>query len=252
MQDSVVGQILHTPQISTLHRWHTVTASNPAFRIEHSIKEVTKQTGAFVVQVKLFLAKNYQKPTATTEALSLRRNVPIQVESSQVNMENLNLQLDLMFEECSAKRFENIPEYPMPLLLKKVNLFEYQKQGIRWLIHQERSGAVPNALPSHCRQKDDFSGYLCTITGSSMLQRPPPVRGGILADDMGLGKTIQTLALILCNPPEGQTYPISRRSFPTERPVPRCTLIVRCFSLNRRTIQYVAIADIVCFSITVV
>lgn len=45
--------------------------------------------------------------------------------------------------------------------------------------------------------------------------------------DMGLGKTLQTLGLILSNPPEGQTYPIKfeRGRKARERP-PRCTLIV--------------------------
>lgn len=43
---------------------------------------------------------------------------------------------------------------------------------------------------------------------------------------MGLGKTLQTLGLILSNPPEGQkSYPYKERSLCSNAP-PRCTLIV--------------------------
>ena len=42
---------------------------------------------------------------------------------------------------------------------------------------------------------------------------------------MGLGKTLQTIGLILSNPPEGHNYPYRRRGLGS-RKVPRTTLIV--------------------------
>jgi len=43
---------------------------------------------------------------------------------------------------------------------------------------------------------------------------------------MGLGKTLQTLGLILSNPPEGQGYPYKERSISSGNTAPRCTMIV--------------------------
>lgn len=43
--------------------------------------------------------------------------------------------------------------------------------------------------------------YLSSITSYVTHQRPPPLRGGILADDMGLGKTLTVLSLIASNRP---------------------------------------------------
>lgn len=42
----------------------------------------------------------------------------------------------------------------------------------------------------------------------------------------GLGKTLQTLGLILSNPPEGHSYPCKNRQVRNRNAAPRCTLIV--------------------------
>ena len=60
---------------------------------------------------------------------------------------------------------------------KNLKLFDYQVQGITWLIHQERRSEIPSWFtqegPRTWRDK---------ITGSMFSSRPRPVKGGILAD----------------------------------------------------------------------
>lgn len=49
--------------------------------------------------------------------------------------------------------------------------------------------------------------WLCGITRCSQSYPPRNFSGSILADEMGLGKTLQTIGLILSNPPKGHVYP---------------------------------------------
>jgi len=69
-----------------------------------------------------------------------------------------------------------------------------------------------------------IQSHACQRTARLMMY---PLGNWPFLPDMGLGKTLQTLGLILSNPPDGQTYPIKfeRGRKARERP-PRCTLIV--------------------------
>jgi SNF2-related domain len=134
-------------------------------------------------------------------------------------------ELDKMFDAAVKNQLEGLPQYPMPPEFDSLDLFDYQKAGIRWLIHQERNDdAVPPWFTKRTQLGREF--WHCDITKCLQDQAPKPIRGGILADDMGLGKTLQTLGLILSNPPEGQRcYPFQNRGL-LRAPFPRCTLIV--------------------------
>lgn len=45
--------------------------------------------------------------------------------------------------------------------------------------------------------------WWCSVTGATRINKPKQtIRASILADDMGLGKTLQTIGLVLANPPE--------------------------------------------------
>ncbi|GAW83872.1 DNA repair protein rhp16 [Plasmodium gonderi] len=65
------------------------------------------------------------------------------------------------FTKQESRFIENKLTIPKEL---KFDLLEYQKEGVSWMINQERSS----------------------------------IKGGILADEMGMGKTIQAITLILC------------------------------------------------------
>jgi hypothetical protein len=47
-------------------------------------------------------------------------------------------ELDDLFEQQSKEKFEGIPDFEMPSGFQDhLNFFDYQKDGIRWLVHQE-------------------------------------------------------------------------------------------------------------------
>jgi len=85
--------------------------------------------------------------------------------------------LDKMFEEIQSKQLADLPDVPMPKQFEKMDLYDYQKDGIRWLCNQERS----DSKPSWFKQVDNGK-WLCTVSGLSQLKDPHPIRGGILAD----------------------------------------------------------------------
>ncbi|XP_067663377.1 helicase-like transcription factor [Haliotis asinina] len=73
-------------------------------------------------------------------------------------------------------------------------LYPHQKQALSWMMSRENG----DHLPPFCVEKANGE-YLNTLLNFSTPERPPSIKGGILADDMGLGKTLETIALILTN-----------------------------------------------------
>ena len=65
-------------------------------------------------------------------------------------------------------------------------MFAHQKEALAWMVERENS----NRLPPFWEKRRGVGGrggewiYFNTLTNSSTTERPPPVRGGILADDM--------------------------------------------------------------------
>lgn len=101
-----------------------------------------------------------------------------------------------------------------------VELYEHQKQGVQWMIEQERlpNGArehfwapYPLPQPVSATQRLWFSPILNTFTAQNPFHHSTGggYKGGILADEMGLGKTAVTLALALLNPPAADENPSS-------------------------------------------
>ncbi|GAA5967788.1 hypothetical protein JCM11641_005766 [Rhodosporidiobolus odoratus] len=84
----------------------------------------------------------------------------------------------------------------------RVNLLEFQKQGLAWMIrmeHPQLPKKVGDAPVQMWRVlKDDEGKKFYHHLGTDVHSRKKPAleRGGILADEMGLGKTMQTIALI--------------------------------------------------------
>ncbi|KAL9237912.1 hypothetical protein vseg_012405 [Gypsophila vaccaria] len=69
-------------------------------------------------------------------------------------------------------------------------LFEHQKEGLRWLLERELS----EELPPFWEEKDGL--FVNVVTNYQTRVRPEPLNGGIFADDMGMGKTLTLLSLI--------------------------------------------------------
>lgn len=146
----------------------------------------------------------------------------VHVEMSEPDWEFQKDSLEEMFDTILAKQLDNLPDYDMPPQLAHMKLFDYQILGIRFMLHSE----LRNGIPSWFTQEGPWT-WRDKITGTTFQRRPNPVRGCILADDMGLGKSVQTLGLILSNPPKRQTgYPyVPARSLGANTG-PRCTLIL--------------------------
>ncbi|CAB9512414.1 regulator of chromatin subfamily A member 3-like 1 [Seminavis robusta] len=143
------------------------------------------------------------------------------VSNVKVDWEKERDEMDKMFEEQAAKQLDGLPEFVKPQRLKKsVNVFEHQKEGIRWLLHQEMN---PRENP-FVRRRTLKSGVVAMydrLTKRRIGEAYEPSRGSILADDMGLGKTLQTIATILSNPPDDYRYGKS-----VDSDIPICTVIV--------------------------
>lgn len=108
------------------------------------------------------------------------------VETTNITWEGQHEQLDEMFDQQAVARLQGLPNYPMPKQFANLTLFDYQKQGIRWLIHQERN---ENRVAPWLKEVTLLGSkkWKCSITRSVLSRPPNPVCGGILADDMGLG-----------------------------------------------------------------
>jgi SWI/SNF-related matrix-associated actin-dependent regulator of chromatin subfamily A3 len=164
----------------------------------------------------------HQSPVDSFINMPDKELIPASIDISNMDSEQTIEVLDRMFDEIQAEQLANLPSIPMPKHLAKMELYDYQKDGIKWLVNQERKDTVPFF------EKVGKSTWKCVITEARLNVPPSPIRGSILADDMGLGKTIQTLGLILCNPPPGQKgYPYKKTSSLSAKSVPpRTTLIV--------------------------
>ena len=90
-------------------------------------------------------------------------------------------QLDDMFDKQAAEQLHKLPEIPTPSTLK-TPLKDYQKLGLKWLVHQEESAPkIPFFTP---QQEKGKQVWHCSITNASQPQEPEGFRGGILADEM--------------------------------------------------------------------
>lgn len=82
----------------------------------------------------------------------------------------------------------------------KINLFNYQKQTIKWMYEREKNPIVMDmALLEKIKLSDtcivDFTNKrICSQVDTNYL-----IAGGALIDEMGLGKTIQTIVTSLLN-----------------------------------------------------
>jgi len=112
--------------------------------------------------------------------------------------------LDEMFDAQLENQYKELPNVEMPAVFRGVDLFDHQIKGIKWMLKKETEANMP---PFYKEVKEGGRKmYLCEITQCSQSQPPDAIRGSILCDEMGLGKTLQTLGLILLNPPPGVEY----------------------------------------------
>jgi uncharacterized membrane protein YgcG len=111
---------------------------------------------------------------------------------STMDWETQQKELDAMFDQVHKDQMADVPEYPLSPYLKGVKLYDYQIDGIRWLMHQERSDKLP---PFFKRMPN--RGWFCEITQCILAEKPAAMKGCILADDMGLGKVSMDCTMLV-------------------------------------------------------
>lgn len=78
--------------------------------------------------------------------------------------------------EQKIKRLRKEQTFQIPPKHLNAQLFAHQKDGLRWLVHQEQKG-------EHLFQyDDDRSHWKCLVNNQKSKTEPPKIRGGILAD----------------------------------------------------------------------
>jgi SNF2 family DNA or RNA helicase len=200
---------------------------DPAEAIERVVEQMNRYPASRQLVQRLrpkSSKKSATAPLATAAAPAVQRK--------NVDWRTQQKDLDDMFDKQTKEQLENLPDLEMPSQLTNVTLFDYQVQGIKWLVHNETSTSLA-PFYKQVRESGQIK-WLCEITNCSQTHEPKRIRGGILADgeyvctqllldcltflfshprfrsglvEMGLGKSLQTIGLILCNPPEGHVYP---------------------------------------------
>jgi hypothetical protein len=109
------------------------------------------------------------------------KEAELEIQMTTVDWEGAHEELDQMFDQQTKNRLEQLPDYPMPPQLQNLELFDYQKDGIRWLIHQERNESAISPFIKeifHLGKK----AWICTITKCTFNSPPKGICGGVLAD----------------------------------------------------------------------
>lgn len=102
------------------------------------------------------------------------------VVSKKLDWNKQQQALDEMFDKHLSEQYNDLPNINMPSCLRNIELFEYQIQGIKWLLKKENG---ENAAPFYKSVKEGGKNmYLCEITQSSQSQPPSPIKGSILCD----------------------------------------------------------------------
>ena len=102
--------------------------------------------------------------------------------SIQAGQTELQKELDLIFEKQAREKLDNVPRYAMPSQFRPgLTLFDHQIEGIRWLVHQERSGGA-EAFFTETRNVNGTKGWRCIISEKLRTEPPKRSKGSILAD----------------------------------------------------------------------
>eukprot|EP00980_Cylindrotheca_fusiformis_P021352 scaffold8235_cov113-Cylindrotheca_fusiformis.AAC.6 len=147
------------------------------------------------------MAPDFGGTTASTSANPSRMSATpsIGVRREKIDWCRQQEELDSMFDQQLQRQLQNLPDLDMPNFCN-LQLFDFQVQGIRFLVQKETNPQPPPFFTTVKEQGRTM--HLCEITQSSQPHPPSPIRGSILCDAMGLGKSIQTLGLILLAPRE--------------------------------------------------
>jgi len=140
-------------------RSNAVGVSLPASKLDHLTSSVQK--------IRLD-----DSPTSDYHSRSSDQSEPTQLQKD----------LDIMFEKQAREKLTDVPHYSIPSQFREgLKLYDHQKEGIRWLVHQERSGGADGfftATEDRCGRK----AWRCNISDELQPFPPKQAKGAILAD----------------------------------------------------------------------
>lgn len=120
--------------------------------------------------------------TTTMGAINLNKS-PNSIGSDPNGQSPLQRDLDALFEKQAREKLHSVPLYDLPMKLFRpgLTLYDHQKEGIRWLVHQERSGGA-EGLFSRTTNVMGETIWECKISGDTTKIEPKRAKGAILAD----------------------------------------------------------------------
>lgn len=135
---------------------------------------------------------NYEAPTldamGTDDLVELFQSVKItdpndpNVENEFIDWEKERDEMNRFFDHQSKNQLKNLPRFKQPPGFKSnAKLFPHQKDGIRWLLSQERNPR-PNPFFREQELKDGSKIFRDRTTGIKLDGPYLPVKGAILAD----------------------------------------------------------------------
>jgi hypothetical protein len=107
---------------------------------------------------------------------------PATDEYKQVDQAQLQKDLNIMFKEQAHEKLAHVLKIDMLAQFKGLMLFDYQKDGIRWLVHQEKSGEAKVPFFSQIEYKNGQRAWHCSITRRHQQSPLKHIKGSILAD----------------------------------------------------------------------
>ncbi|XP_048240661.1 helicase-like transcription factor isoform X5 [Haliotis rufescens] len=130
---------------------------------------------------------------AASPLASLHYDPYIQVDShrQKLTQDEIISAIDQLFETLNEGDKTTERE---PVEAVRTPLYPHQKQALHWMMTRENEENLPPFW-----EETPSGHYSNILLNHTTYERPPSIRGGILADDMGLGKTLEIISLILTN-----------------------------------------------------
>lgn len=102
--------------------------------------------------------------------------------SDEYEKTQLQKELDLMFDKQAREKLDGVPRLDMPSQFRDgLTLYDHQKEGISWLVHQERSGGADGLFIETTGVNGEKS-WTCKISDERQNEPPKRAKGAILAD----------------------------------------------------------------------